>query len=139
MPAIHAFINGTPARHHSPHHVSQDHSLTMKTIAAAFFLAAAVAGFGQTASQSSQPPVTVRVATEVEELARGYAAAFSSITRTPVYLIHSRDDITTVLVSVKSMKASAGVLIVEVEKGLTYIINPRDVVMITDAPPRKDT
>ena len=110
----------------------------MKTIAAAFFLTFAVAGFGQTSSQSSQPPVTVRVATEVEELAKGYAAAFASITRTPVYLIHSRDDTTTVLVSVKSVKASAGVLIVEVEKGLTYVINPRDVVMITDAPPRKD-
>ncbi len=111
----------------------------MKTIAAAFFLATAVAGFGQTSSQSTQPPVTVRVATEVEELARGYAAAFASITRTPVYLIHSRDDATTVLVSVKSVKASAGVLIVEIEKGLTYVINPRDVVMITDAPPRKDS
>ena len=34
----------------------------MKTIAAAFFLAFAVVGFGQTSSQSSQP-VTVRVAT----------------------------------------------------------------------------
>ena len=109
----------------------------MKTIAAAFFLAFAVVGFGQTSSQSSQP-VTVRVATEVEELARGYAAAFSGFTRTPVYLIHSRDDTTTVLVSVKSVKASAGVLIVEVEKGLTYVINPRDVVMLTDAPPKKD-
>jgi hypothetical protein len=109
----------------------------MKIIAAAFFLAIATAGFGQTSSQSS-PPVTVRVATEVEELARGYAAAFTSITRTPVYLIHSRDDTTTVLVSVKSVKASAGVLIVEVEKGLTYVINPRDVVMLTDAPPKKD-
>jgi hypothetical protein len=139
MPAMHAFIKRTPARHHPSHHVSQDHSYSMKTIAAAFLLAAAAAGFGQTASQSSQPPVTVRIATEVEELARGYAAAFSSITRTPVYLIHSRDDTTTVLISVKSIKASAGVLIVEVERGLTYIINPRDVVMITDAPPRKDT
>jgi uncharacterized protein (DUF849 family) len=110
----------------------------MRTIAAAFFLAVAVTGFGQSAPQSPQLPVTVRVATEVEELARGYAAAFSSMTHTPVYLIHSRDDTTTVLVGVKSVKASAGVLIVEVEKGLTYVINPRDVVMITDAPPRKD-
>lgn len=110
----------------------------MKTITAALFLAITVAGFGQTASQNSQAPVTVRVATEVEELARGYAAAFSNFTRTPVYLIHSRDDTTTVLVSVKAVKASAGVLIVEVEKGLTYVINPRDVVMLTDAPPKKD-
>ena len=111
----------------------------MKTIAAAVFLAAAVAGFGQTASQSSQPPVTVRVATEVEELARGYAAAFSSITRTPVYLVHSRDGTTTVLVSIKSVKASAGVLVVETDKGLVYILNPKDMVMITDVAPKKDS
>ena len=111
----------------------------MKTIAAAFFLAAAVAGYGQPASQGSQQPVTVRVATEVEELARGYAAAFSSITRTPVYLIHSRGGTTTVLVSIKSVKASAGVLVVETDKGLVYILNPKDVVMITDVAPKKDT
>jgi len=37
------------------------------------------------------------------------------------------------------VKAAAGGLIVEVEQGRTYVINPRDVVMITDAPPRKDS
>lgn len=111
----------------------------MKTITALLFLAAAVAGFGQPAPQGSQQPVTVRVATEVEELARGYAAAFSSITRTPVYLIHSRDGTTTVFVSIRSVKASAGVLVVETDKGLIYILNPKDVVMITDVAPKKGT
>jgi hypothetical protein len=104
----------------------------MKSFTLLLFLAAAVSGFGQ-----SQSPVTVRVSTDVEELARGYAEAFPAITRTPVYLIHSRDDITTVLISIKSVKAAAGVLIVQDEKGLTYIINPKDVVMISDAPPPK--
>ena len=111
----------------------------MKTITAILFLTATVAAFGQPAERGAPPPVTVRVASEVEELARGYAAAFSTITRTPVYLIHSRDDTTTVLVSIKSVKASGGVLIVQDEKGLTYAINPHDVVMITDAPPKKET
>ena len=109
----------------------------MKSIAALLFLAAAATGWGQPVNQGA-PPVTVRVATEVEELARGYATAFATITRTPVYLIHSRDDTTTVLVAIKSVKASGGVLIVQDEKGLTYAINPRDVVMITDAPPKKE-
>ena len=109
----------------------------MKAIASLLFLAAAATGLGQPVNQGG-PPVTVRVATEVEELAQGYAAAFTTITRTPVFLIHSRDDTTTVLISIKSVKASAGVLIVQDEKGLTYVINPRDVVMITDAPPKKE-
>lgn len=110
----------------------------MKSFTLLLFLAAAVTGFGQSAGSGSLSPVTVRVATEVEELARGYADAFATITRTPVYLIHSRDDTTTVLVSLKSVKAAAGVLIVQDEKGLTYVINPKDVVMISDAPPKKD-
>ena len=110
----------------------------MKTIfAALLFLAAAVAGIAQSASTGA-PPVTVRVDSEVEQLARGYAAAFSSITHTPIYLIHSRDDTTTVLVSVRSVKAVDGVLVVQDEKGLTYVLNPRDVVMLTDAPPKRD-
>jgi hypothetical protein len=113
--------------------------ISMKTITTVLFLAAAVTGLAQTAPPGGQPPINVRVATEIEELARGYAAAFASITRTPVYLIHSRDEITTILVSIKSVKASTGVLIIETDKGLTYILNPRDVVMITDAPPKKDT
>jgi trehalose-6-phosphate synthase len=110
----------------------------MKTITTLLFLAAAVTVLGQPAPQGAQPPVNVRISTEVEELARGYAAAFSSIAHTPIYLIHSRDDTTTVLVSLRSVKAVAGVLVVQDEKGLTYVLNPRDVVMITDAPPKKD-
>lgn len=110
----------------------------MKTIIATLLLlAATAAGFGQAASAAAQP-VNVRIDSEAEQLARGYAAAFASITHTPVYLIHSRDDTTTVLVSIRSVRAVDGVLVVQDEKNLTYVINPRDVVMITDAPPKKD-
>jgi hypothetical protein len=110
----------------------------MKTIIALFFLTVVTAGFGQSADLVPPRPANVEIRTEVEELARGYAAAFSSITRTPVYLIHSRDDTSTVLVGIKSVKAVGGVLVVQDERGLTYVMNPRDVVMITDAPPKKE-
>jgi len=110
----------------------------MKTIIATLLLlAATAAGFAQPAP-ANLPPVNLRVDTEVEQLARGYAAAFASITHTPVYLIHLRDDTTTVLVSIRSVRAVNGVLVVQDEKNLTYVLNPRDVVMITDAPPKKD-
>lgn len=110
----------------------------MKMFTILLFLAGAVAGFGQPGNPGSPSGITVHLNTEVEELARGYAEAFPTITRTPVYLIHSRDDTTTVLISVKSVKAASGVLVVQDEKGLTYIINPKDVVMISDAAPKKD-
>jgi hypothetical protein len=110
----------------------------MKMIIAWFLLTTAIAGFGQSVDSGPPRPATVQIQTEVEELARGYAAAFAGISRTPVYLIHSRDDTSTVLVGIKSVKAVGGVLVVQDERGLTYIMNPKDVVMITDAPPKKE-
>lgn len=110
----------------------------MKSLIALCLFAATATGFAQPVNQGA-PPVNVRVVSEAEELAQGYAAAFPAIARTPVYLIHSRDDTTTVLIAIKSVKALSGVLIVQDEKGLTYVINPHDVVMITDAPPKKDS
>jgi hypothetical protein len=114
----------------------------MKTIPVLLVLAAASAGFGQTATITpptvAPPPVNVRVVSEVEELARGYATAFAAMTRSPIHLIHSRDDNTTVLSGIKSVKATGGVLVVENDRGLIYVINPRDVVMITDATPKKE-
>lgn len=110
----------------------------MKTITTLFFLAAIVTGLGQSADSALAHSASLPVPTEVEELARGYAAAFASLTHTPVYLIHSRDDNSTVLTGIKSVKAVGGVLVVQDEHGLTYVINPRDVVMITDAAPKKE-
>lgn len=111
----------------------------MKTITIiVLFLAAAIPGLGQAADSGLPRPAAAPVQTEVEELARGYAAAFAGITHTPVYLIHSRDENSTVLAGIKSVRAMDGVLVVQDEKGLTYIMNPRDVVMITDAPPKKE-
>jgi hypothetical protein len=110
----------------------------MKTITTLLFLAALVTGFGQSVDSGLARPANLPVPTEGEELARGYAAAFASITHTPVYLIHSRDDNSTVLTGIKSVKAVGGVLVIQDERGLTYLINPRDVVMITDAVPKKE-
>ncbi len=109
----------------------------MKTIACALFLIAALAGFGQPAGTGPSQPITVRVASEVEDLARGYATAFPGITRIPVYLNLRREGGVVTLVSVKAVKAVAGVLVVELDNGFTYLLNPEDVVSITDAPPPK--
>jgi hypothetical protein len=107
----------------------------MKTIITILLLTVAASGFGQ---PTGPAPATVHIATEVEELARGYAAAFPTITRAPIYLTVRKNGTTMTLVSVRSVKAAAGVLIVEIEKGFTYILNPEDVIAITDAPPAKE-
>jgi hypothetical protein len=97
-----------------------------------------IAGTAFAQSGNLGTPATIRVPTEPEELARGYAEAYAAIRNTPVFLVHSRDDTTTVLVGVRSVRAMGGVLVVQDEKGLTYALNPRDVVMITDAPPKRE-
>ena len=109
----------------------------MKTITAVFLLLLASPGFGQPMNQGSTPPFAVRLESEVEQLARGYATAFTSMGRTPIYLNLRREGATVTLVSIRAVKAVAGVLVVETDKGLTYVLNPKDVVSLTDAPPAK--
>jgi len=95
-------------------------------------------GFAQTANQGAGQPVTIRLESEVEQLARGYATAFTGIGHTPIYLNLRREGATVTLVSIRSMRAVAGVLVVETDKGLTYVLNPKDVVSLTDAPPKRE-
>jgi len=110
----------------------------MKTIIAAILLLLAATGWAQSAAPGAGQPVTVRLESEVEQLARGYATAFPDIPHTPIYLNLRREGATVTLVGIRSMKAVAGVLVVETDKGLTYVLNPKDVVSLTDAPPKKE-
>ncbi len=110
----------------------------MKTITAVLFLLLAGPAFAQPANQGAGQPLTIRLESEVEQLAKGYATAFAGISHTPIYLNLRREGATVTLVSIRSMKAVAGVLVVETDRGLTYALNPKDVVSLTDAPPRKE-
>ncbi len=110
----------------------------MKKITAVLFLLLASTAFAQPSNQGAGQPVTFRLESEVEQLAKGYATAFTGINHTPIYLNLRREGATVTLVSVRSVKAVAGVLVVETDKGLTYALNPKDVVSLTDAPPKKE-
>jgi hypothetical protein len=86
----------------------------------------------QSTSDSAQPPVNVVVTSEARELALGYAAAFAQIKGIPVHLILQKEGKSYTLIDVKSLKAAGGVLVVETGRGLTYLVNAKDVVWITD-------
>jgi hypothetical protein len=73
----------------------------------------------------------ITVHSEVKELAQGYAQAYGQLSRW-VNLTYQRDGQKAVLAGVRSIKAVEGVLVVEVGKGALYLINPKDVVSITD-------
>jgi hypothetical protein len=88
-------------------------------------------------AQSTPPPINVVVRSEVEDLAQGFAAAFSAIGTTPVTVTYERDGKITTIVGVKAVEASRGVLVVHADSGLVYLLNPRDIISISDAPPPK--
>lgn len=83
-------------------------------------------------SQSGSGGVQITVDSEAKDLARGYAAAFSQLSRPPLTLVFQKEGTLRTLEDVKQVRASEGVLIVEVGKGIIYIINPKDVVYLTD-------
>jgi hypothetical protein len=74
------------------------------------------------------------VESEAKDLANGYALAFSQLSRPPLTLALQKEGVMRVLEDVKSVRATEGVLVVEVGRGLIYVINPNDIVYLTDGP-----
>ncbi len=93
----------------------------------------------QSSSDATPPPVNVIVPSEARELALGYAAAFAQIKGLPVHLTLQKEGKSYTLTDVKSLKAAGGVLVVETGRGLTYLVNAKDVVWITDVSEGKTT
>ncbi|MFT3868992.1 MAG: hypothetical protein QM715_11090 [Nibricoccus sp.] len=108
----------------------------MKNLAL-FILASALVS-GAFAQSSTRPPQSqptdkeVAVQSEVKDLARGYALAFSQLSRPPLTLVFQREGQQRVLEDVKAVRAAEGVLVVEVGRGLIYVINAKDVLYLTD-------
>jgi hypothetical protein len=103
----------------------------------ALFLLASVLATGAFAQSSSAPqavPVTVVVESEARSLAKGYEAAFKLLSRPPLTIVFQRDEDLRVLEDVKNVRAADGVVLVEVGRGLIYVINPKDIIYLTDGP-----
>jgi hypothetical protein len=82
----------------------------------------------------SAPPLSEPVA-ETQALAEGYAAAFPQLYQANrLTLVLKRDGHTVVLKDVRKLEAFGGVLLVSVGSPADrFIINPRDIVFVTDA------
>jgi hypothetical protein len=83
----------------------------------------------------NSPRVDVSVESEARELSRGYAQAFSSLTRPPITMAVQKGGAIFYLEDVKSLRDSNGVLIAEVGRGMIYLINARDILYVTDGKP----
>lgn len=109
----------------------------MKTTRFVFLLACAClsAALAPAASRAQSSAPSISIPSEAEQLARGFAAAYDEIQRTPVYLVYERAGRTFTISTVRSIRAVGGTLVVVNDKRLTYILNARDVVCLTDDPP----
>ena len=78
------------------------------------------------------PTVKFTADSETKDLAQGYARAASLLKRLPVTLVFQKEGVVRMIEDVRSIRDSQGILVVEVAKGLTYLVNPKDVVYFTD-------
>jgi hypothetical protein len=108
----------------------------MKTkllVSSLLFISAVTGVFAE--NRSSQPiEHHMTVESENRLLARSYAQAFSVLVRPPFTLTMQKENVGYVLEDVRGVKESGGLLIVEVGRGLMYVVNPKDVVAISDGP-----
>ena len=92
--------------------------------------------FAQSHTQAPTPsaPAQIMVESEAKDLANGYALAFSQLSRPPLTLAFQKEGVLRILEDVKAVRAAEGVLVIEVGRGLIYVINPTDIVYLTDGP-----
>jgi hypothetical protein len=85
---------------------------------------------------SDSPSVSVNIASEVEQLAKGYEEAFRSISDGPLFLsVRGPDGAVRVLSGLRAVRASGGVLIVTTDRGPVLAVSARDVLLLTNERP----
>jgi hypothetical protein len=98
-------------------------------------LAAVSGALAQYPTSKNAPDInndyTLQLEPESKLLARGYAEAFGALQR-PITLTMQRYDRLFLLEDVRAVRAIEAILVVEVGRGVNYLVNPRDIVAITD-------
>ena len=104
-------------------------------VVCAVSLSAVTGVFAQSASSGKfEPEVNVTVESDARLLAKGYAQSFGTLLRPPFTMTLQRGEKLFLLEDVRGVKEASGILVVEVGRGLTYMVNPKDVLALTDGP-----
>lgn len=103
-------------------------------VSSLLFISAVTGVFAQ--NRTNPLPVDPAVVVEAEGrlLARSYVQSFSTLIRPPFTLTMQRESVIYVLEDVRTLKESGTLLIVEVGRGFNYVVNPKDIVAISDGP-----
>ncbi len=76
--------------------------------------------------------IRVNVDAEAASLSRGFGLVSAQLNRPPISLVFTRGERDYVLEDVRSLRAADGVVVVEVGKGVLYVLNPKDILYVTD-------
>ncbi|MFT3781220.1 MAG: hypothetical protein QM790_04325 [Nibricoccus sp.] len=106
--------------------------MKLHIIASSILIASAAYAAAPQDRQTASPEASVYIQSEAHSLANGFAQASNVLTRPPVTMALQREGVVRLLEDIKSIRSSDGVLIVEVGKGIIYIVNPKDVIYVTD-------
>ncbi|MGC4072715.1 MAG: hypothetical protein QM760_09380 [Nibricoccus sp.] len=105
-------------------------------VSSLLFLSAATGVFAQNQTRATPVQVDPTVVVEAEGrlLARSYVQSFTTLIRPPFTLTMQRENICYVLEDVRTLREAGPLLIVEVGRGNNYVVNPKDIVAISDGP-----
>ena len=105
-----------------------------KLFVSALLFTAAVCGVFAQGQAGGAADAGVYVESENRMLARAYVQAFGALVRPPFTLTLQKENVGYVLEDVRGIKDAGGILIVEVGRGFNYVVNPKDIVAISDGP-----
>jgi hypothetical protein len=86
----------------------------------------------QTQTESAPPKVEVISPTDASDLARGYESAFGKMSASRVILFVRTEDRIQKLEFIRGVKASGGVLVIEMRDNNLIAIDARRIVLMTD-------
>lgn len=81
-------------------------------------------------------PVNVTIRSDEEALAKGFETAFREFKPSPIFLSYEREDRGVItLTGLRSVRAAGAVLIITLDRGVTYAVPARNVILLTDERP----
>ena len=116
-----------------------ENSRSIMKLILTLLIASAFAATTQAQHSAGNSSINLNADSETRELAHGYARAFSTLRGSMTIMLRHNNTITYVLEDVHTLKENNGILVAELGRsGPIYLINPKDIVYITNGPALKE-
>lgn len=108
-------------------------TLTLKLSVSLILLSSVASAQRGNTSTAAGNDVTIHVKDELASLAEGYAAAFLELPAGPKFVqLRLNQGSETRVLAISKLTAHGGVVFLQVEKGPSYLVNPKTIDMVTN-------